>query len=201
MFENLAQQIQPLLPVVSFAGSAASVGVTGYFWLVKMNRERPRLQLEVVDHLSYVDLGNCAEDERWLCFRLGLVVVNESSLPNAVLNVGVSFMPRKTGTWLEVEGVRPVRGSTFPLNLPALQSGLLTIEWDMKFPVLNDAEDRDGPQEIVDAYLQKHWKLPDRVAVVVRGVRDKAFATEVPLTGSRMSSTVRAYLEVQQPSG
>ncbi|HJZ94543.1 MAG TPA: hypothetical protein VKE40_27000 [Gemmataceae bacterium] len=198
MIDELTQQAQSLLPAVSFVGSAASVGVTGYFWLVRMNRERPRLVVEGVDHLSYIDLGANTEDERQLCFRLGLVVVNESTLPSAVLSAAVRVMPRPLGTWQEVEGVRPARGSTLPLNLPPLQSGLLTIEWEVGFPMLNEAEDLDGPDRIVEAYLERHWKLPDRVSVEVRGVRGRSFTAEVPLRGSRMTSTVRNYLELQK---
>src|SRR5262245_5132857 len=198
VIEELSQQAHALLPAVSFVGSAASVGVTGYFWLVKMNRERPRLVVEAVDHLSYVDLGSNTEDERRLSFRLGLVVVNESTLPSSVLSATVRVMPRLLGTWQEVEGVHPTRGSTLPLNLPPLQSGLLTIKWEMGFPMRNEAEDLDSPDRIVEAYLERHWKLPDRVSVEVRGVRGRSFAAEVPLRGSRMTSTVRSYLELQQ---
>jgi hypothetical protein len=50
----------------------------------------------------------------------------------------------------------------------------------------------------VDAYLEEHWATPDRVAVEVRGVRGKSFTAHVPLRGSRMTSTVRNYLELQK---
>ena len=108
MFDALTNQAQSLLPAVSFVGSAASVGVTGYFWLVKMNRERPRLLVEGVDHVSHIDLGTCEGDVRTLCFRQGLVVVNESTLPIAVLGVAVRVRPRMGRTG------RPLKGSARP---------------------------------------------------------------------------------------
>ena len=197
MLEALTQQAQSLVPAVSFVGSAASVGVTGYFWLVKMNRERPRLLVEGVDHVSYIDLGTCEGDVRTLCFRQGLVVVNESTLPTAVLSAAVRVRARAGNEWVAVDGVRPAPGSTLPLNLPPLQSGLLTIDWEVPFPADDRAEGFDEPDRVIAAYLEKHWATPDRVTVEVRGVRGKSFAAEVPLRGSRMTSTVRLYLDRQ----
>lgn len=198
MLESLTQQAHSLLPAVSFAGSAASVGVTGYFWFVRVNRERPRVLVEGVEHLSHVDLGACEEGVRTLCFRQGLVLVNESTLPSAVLSVGVRVKPRRGGKGQSVAGVRPAPGSSIPLNLPPMQSGLLTIEWEIQFPYLDRAEDLEAPDRVVDAYLEEHWATPDRVAVEVRGVRSKSFTAHVPLRGSRMTSTIRTYLELQK---
>jgi hypothetical protein len=197
VLDALTHQAQSLLPAVSFVGSAASVGVTGYFWLVKMNRERPRLLVEGVDHVSYVDLGTCEGDVRTLCFRQGLVVVNESTLPTAVLGVTVRTHARAGKESRTVEGVRPAPGSTLPLNLPPLQSGLLTIDWEVPFPADDRAEALASPNRVIAAYLEKYWAAPDRVTVEVRGVRGKAFAAVVPLRGSRMTATVRLYLDRQ----
>jgi hypothetical protein len=185
------------MPAVSFVGSAASVGVTGYFWLVKMNRERPRLLIEEVDHVSYIDLGDCEADVRTLCFRQGLVVVNESTLPSAVLGASVRVRSRAGKQWHTVEGVRPSPGSTLPLNLPSLQSGQLTLDWEVLFPVDNLAEALESPDRVIAAYLEKHWAVPDQVTVEIRGVRGKSFAADVPLRDSRMTSTVRLYLDRQ----
>jgi hypothetical protein len=197
VLDALTHQAQSLLPAVSFVGSAASVGVTGYFWLVKMNRERPRLLVEGVDHVSYIDLGTCEGDVRTLCFRQGLVVVNESTLPSAVLGVAVRTRSRAGKQWQSVEGVRPAPGSTLPLNLPPLQSGLLTIDWEVPFPADDQIEAFEAPDRVIAGYLQKHWATPDEVTVEVRGVRGKAFAADVPLRGSRMTATVRLYLDRQ----
>jgi hypothetical protein len=197
VLDALTQQAQSLLPAVSFAGSAASVGVTGYFWLVKVNRERPRLLIEGVDHVSHIDLGNCEADVRTLCFRQGLVVVNESTLPSAVLGASVRVRSRVGKDWHTVDGVRPAPGSTLPLNLPPLQSGLLTLDWEVPFPVDDRAEALESPDRVIAAYLEKHWATPDRATIEVRDVRGKSFAADVPLRGSRMTSTVRLYLDRQ----
>ncbi|WP_029630730.1 hypothetical protein [Zavarzinella formosa] len=194
MLDTLGQHFQPILPIVSFLGSAASVGVTGYFWLVKMNRERPQLQFELVEHASHIDVGPATAEEQWLNFRLALVVVNNSSLPNAVLGTRVRVMPRGSGNWQEAEHVRPARGSAFPLNLPALQSGLITVEWEMRFPALSTEIDSESPERIVEAYLKENWDFADHVSVELRGLRGKSFTEMVPLHGSRMTATVREYL-------
>jgi hypothetical protein len=197
MMDALTQQAQSLLPAVSFVGSAASVGVTGYFWLVKVNRERPRLLVEGVEHVSHIDLGTCEQGVRTLCFRQGLVVVNESTLPSAVLGASVRVRSRAGKQWQTVDGVRPAPGSTLPLNLPPLQSGLLTLDWEVPFPADDRAEAMEAPDWVIAAYLEKHWAAPDQVTVEIRGVRGKSFAAEVPLRGSRMTSTVRLYLDRQ----
>jgi len=197
VLDVLTQQAQSLMPAISFVGSATSVGVTGYFWLVKMNRERPRLLIEEVDHISYIDLGTCENDVRTLCFRQGMVVVNESTLPSAVLGASVRVRSRVGKQWHTVEGVHPAPGSTLPLNLPPLQSGLLAIDWEVPFPVDDRAEVLESPDAVISGYLEKHWATPDRVTIEVRGVRGKSFAADVPLRGSRMTSTVRLYLDRQ----
>jgi len=197
VLDALTHQAQSMLPAVSFLGSAASVGVTGYFWLVKMNRERPRLLIEGIDHVSHIDLGTCEGGVRTLCFRQGLVVVNESTLPSAVLGASIRVRSRGKKEWLALENVRPAPGSTLPLNLPPLQSGLLTLDWEVPFPADDRAEAFEDPDRVIGAYLEKHWAAADRVTVEVRGVRGKAFATEVPLRGSRMTATVRLYLDRQ----
>jgi hypothetical protein len=197
VFDALTHQAQSLLPAVSFVGSAASVGVTGYFWLVKMNRERPRLLVEGVDHVSHIDLGTCEGNVRTLCFRQGLVVVNESTLPSAVLGAAVRVRPRLGKDWQVMDGVRPAPGSTIPLNLSPLQSGLLTIDWEVPFSIDDRAEGLEEPDRVITAYLEKHWAAPKQVSVEIRGVRGKSFATAIPLRGSRMTSTVRLYLDRQ----
>jgi hypothetical protein len=197
VLDALTHQAQSMLPAVSFLGSAASVGVTGYFWLVKMNRERPRLLMEGVDHVSHIDLGTCEGGVRTLCFRQGLVVVNESTLPSAVLGATVRVQSRTGKKWQSIDGVRPAPGSMLPLNLPPLQSGLLTLDWEVPFPADDRVEAFEDPDRVIAAYLEKHWAEADRVTVEVRGVRGKAFATEVPLRGSRMTATVRLYLDRQ----
>ena len=197
MLEAFGHTFEPLLPAVSFVGSAASLGITSYCWFVKMNRERPNLAVEGVDHVTYVDLGLGTEESRWLLFRLGLVVVNNSTLPNAVLGVTVKAMPRTGGAWEPVGPVRPARGSAFPVNLPALQSGLVTIDWAIEFPTIPEGADVEMPDQIVSAYLNHYWKLGEQVMVEVRGTQGKTFSALVPLGGTRMSAPVREHLEAQ----
>jgi hypothetical protein len=196
VLDALTHQVQSLLPAVSFVGSVASVGVTGYFWLVKMNRERPRLLIEGVEHLSFVDLGPCEGDIRTLCFRQGLVVVNESSLPTAVLGVAVRARSR-AGGWAAADGIRPAPGSAIPLNLPPFHSGLVTLDWETAFPYDAAAEALESPDRVIAAYLEAHWAVPGQLTVEVREVRGRVFAADIPLRGSRMASTVRLYLDRQ----
>lgn len=182
-----------MIPLLSLAGSTVSLGVTSYFWFVKMNRERPRLLCESLDHGSFIDLDRAEGDFRSLHFRLALVVVNESILPNAVAKAEVHAPEGDARN--QPPSPRPVAGSNFPLNLLPMQSGLLTIEWQQTFGYLEDIEARPEPADIVEGYLERYWKSSSEVTVTLRGLRGTSFRFPVKLEGSRMSSTVRAYLE------
>ncbi|MFO0814285.1 MAG: hypothetical protein U0796_13750 [Gemmatales bacterium] len=193
MFEQAAEAMKPMIPLLSLAGSTVSLGVTSYFWFVKMNRERPRLLCESMEHASFIDLDRAEGDFRSLHFRLALVVVNESILPNAVVKAEVHAPEGDAKN--QPPSPRPVAGSNFPLNLLPMQSGLLTIEWQQTFGYLDDIEARPEPADIVEVYLEQYWKSSSEVTVKLRGLRGTSFRFPVKLEGSRMSSTVRAYLE------
>lgn len=193
MLEQAADVMKPMIPLLSLAGSTVSLGVTSYFWFVKMNRERPRLFCEAMEHGSFIDLDHAEGDIRTLHFRLALVVVNESILPNAVVKVEV-HVPGGDATH-QPPSPRPVAGSNFPLNVLPMQSGLLTIEWHQSFGFLDEIEARPEPADIVEGYLERYWKTSTEVAVTLRGLRGASFRFPVKLAGNRMSSTVRAYLE------
>lgn len=198
MLESAADAIRPMLPLMSMVGSTVSLGITSYFWFVKMNRERPQLHCEAVEHASYIDLDQCTSEERWLNFRVSMVVANESTLPNAVMHVDVQVKPKAEGRWVSVPRVRPVQGSNFPVNMLPLQSGLLTVEWEMSFPYLEAAEQHPNPADSVAGYLQHYWESSEQITIQLKGLRNTSFTHQVKLLGSRMSSSIRHHLDVTQ---
>lgn len=193
MFEQMSDVMKPLIPLLSLAGSTVSLGVTSYFWFVKMNRERPQILCESLEHGSFIDLDRAVEEIRSLHFRLALVVVNESILPNAIVRAEVIAPQAEAGHQPPLP--RPVAGSSFPLNLLPMHSGLLTIEWEQSFGYLNNVEANEDPASIVEGYLKHYWKSSTDVTVALRGLRGTSFRFPIKLVGSRMSSSVRAYLE------
>jgi hypothetical protein len=193
MYEQITDMVKPLIPLLSLAGSTVSLGVTSYFWFVKMNRERPQLRCESLEHGSFIDLDHAEDEIRTLHFRLALVVVNESILPNAVVRAEV--IAPQSDTHHQPPAPRPVAGSSFPLNLLPMHSGLLTMEWRQSFGYLAEIEACTEPGDIVDGYLKHYWKDASGVTVTLRGLRNTAFRFPVKLQGSHMSSSVREYLE------
>src|SRR4051812_22309103 len=86
----------------SIAGSVFSTLITVYFWFVKARGERPNLQTYIVDREMF--LGNSDAQYRQIGLKLGLIVANYSTLPNAVLGAQIAIQKRD-GTWHDVEGV------------------------------------------------------------------------------------------------
>ena len=78
------------MSVVSLIGSAIATLSTLYFWLVRMNREKPLLKVHLAGPLGADTLaaaaGAPAGTARSL-FSVKAVVANYSVLPNAVLGV------------------------------------------------------------------------------------------------------------------
>jgi hypothetical protein len=74
-----------MMPIASMIGSALTAAWTGYFWLVRVKRERPDLRAYLADHEMF--LAHSTVDQRHVGLKMGLIVANYSSLPNALLGV------------------------------------------------------------------------------------------------------------------
>jgi hypothetical protein len=188
-FSSLASS--PGTPLISLAVSAASLGMTTYFWIVKSLRERPRLSLDVVGQQSFVDLGRGSDEDRWLQFRMAIVVANRSTLPNAVLDARVYWLPRDESTWEETPDVALVDSTKLPVNIPSLQTGLVTLEWWQKFPTSPHAESLSAPVGIINGYLEEYFAGKNCIAVEVFGLQGKSFRQPLPIRGSRQSASLR----------
>lgn len=199
MFETMADSLKPMMPLISLVGSTASLGITSYFWFVKANREKARLLCDSVPHVTFVDLHQCTDETRWLNFQLGLVVVNESSLPNAVLNAKVFAKSKKNGLQ-EMTDVRPVPGTNFPVNLPPMQSGMLKLEWYLSLPYSESAENSGDPAAMVKSYLKENWTASEELRVQLQGLHGQCFTCTVPLVGSHMSTSIRERVLMQERS-
>src|SRR5947209_20538109 len=108
---------QMSMPILSMVGTALSFAWTAYFWLVRVKRERPDLRPYLADQEFF--LGSTAGDTRQVGVKLGLVIANYSSLPNAL--PGVRLWLRQTARKrLEIENVSFDAKTPMPFNVPAM---------------------------------------------------------------------------------
>src|ERR1700733_2452003 len=103
------------IPYVGLVGSVFSTVLTVYFWLVKASRERPNLQAFAADRELF--LGNQTAGKRQIGVKLGVVIANYSTLPNAILGVAVA-VKLKDQTWLPLEDVTFDKQTPLPCNVP-----------------------------------------------------------------------------------
>jgi hypothetical protein len=152
------------MPITSLIGSALTFAWTCYFWLVRVKRERPDLRPYFADHEMF--LGTSTGETRQVGVKLGLVVANYSSLPNAVLGVRL-WLRRRDGEWLAVENLSYAPDTPMPFNVPAMQTVVVRLVGRVAFPYADDLE--GTPQTLAD-YLEKHLAGPREFGVEVRGL-------------------------------
>jgi hypothetical protein len=128
----------------SLCGSVIAVLSTFYFWLVRSNRERPNLEIHPVS-----DLEGClilfnedsetyqrlrpGKQEHCVKYWLRLAVVNNSSLPNAILGVRV-WLQRRNGDWqpMDVRHQTP-NEDLIPINIDPLTTASLKLSLAMLY--------------------------------------------------------------------
>jgi len=150
--------------MLSMLGSALSFLWTGYFWLVKVRRERPKLQPYLADHDMF--LGAMIGESRQVGIKLGLIVANYSSLPNALLGVRL-WLRQRDRKWLEVESASFDKETPMPFNVPAMQTALIRITGRLSFPVTDELE---GTASAAVEYVKRYLADPCRIGVELQGL-------------------------------
>jgi hypothetical protein len=161
------------MPIFSMLGSALTFLWTGYFWLVRVKRERPDLRPHLADHEVF--LGNTVGETRQIGIKIGLVVANYSSLPNALLGIRLWLRKRDSG-WMPIEGVTYDAKTPLPFNVPAMQTVLVRIAGRVSFPTADEIE---GTPTTLTNYLDWHSVTPREFGVELRGLRDYFATAEV----------------------
>ena len=127
--------IESTKEAVSLGGSLLALSSTAYFWLVRSNRERARLQVHVVgEHWCNVPMPQedpeayqrCQPGDEEVAANYGVTVaaVNNSTLPNALVGIR-SWLQLADGRWQECT-VRTWQDADTPLQLPLNLSPLTT---------------------------------------------------------------------------
>ena len=167
--------MESLMSVVSLGGSAVSFVATFYFWLVRANRERPHLRPYVLDREFF--LGNSNPDSRQIGVKVGLVVANYSTLPNALIGAKASLRGTN-GQWVELGSVSIDKQTPLPLNLPPMTTVLLRILGHLTFPYAADMEEGN---KIVGNYLRKHIAEPRTLRIELLSLNDRKDTFELIL--------------------
>lgn len=162
-----------MMPIASMIGSALTALLTVYLWVVRIKRERTDLRPYIAD--QEVFLGNTIGETRQVGLKLGLIVANYSSLPNALLGVRL-WLRQKDGGWLPMEGVTFDARTPLPFNVPAMQTALIRIAGRVAFPTADDIE--GTPTTLAD-YLDRYVVAPREIGIELKGLGDYIATAEV----------------------
>jgi hypothetical protein len=165
--------LQTALSVASMAGAAISTVATVWFWFVRVRGERANLSCELSERELF--LGAMTEQKRQIGLKLSLVVVNGSTLPNAVLGVKVRVRLRE-GAWAEAERVSFDRSTARPINLPALQTAQVVVSGYLTFAYASELEQGN---KALAAYSDRYLTDPREIEVELKGLNDRRFACVV----------------------
>jgi hypothetical protein len=161
--------MEAFVPYVGLAGSVFSTVLTVYFWLVKSRRERPDLRGFLADRELF--LGTQTADRRQIGVKLGLVVANYSSLPNAILGVSMSAKQRD-GTWLALEDVTFDKQTPMPFNVPSLQTVLLRVTGRANLASVGTLEQGGN---LLGNYITHYLTNPREFRVELQALNDRRF--------------------------
>jgi hypothetical protein len=168
--------MESLMSMVSLGGSAVSFVATFYFWLIRANRERPRLRPYILDRDIF--LGNSTAESRQIGVKVGLIVANYSTLPNAILRAKASLRGTN-GQWVELGFLSIGKETPLPLNLSPMTTVLLRILGHLTLPYAADLEDGN---KTVGNYLRKHIAEPRILRVELHSLNDRIDTFELILS-------------------
>jgi hypothetical protein len=165
--------LSTMMSWTSIAGAAFSTITTAYFWLVRMRGERANLKCEVVER-EWI-LSNSTAEVRQLGLKLGLVTINGSTMPNALLEIR-AWVQRADGSWLELEKISYDKSTPRPINLPPMHTAPITILGYLGFPYTVELEQGN---KTVSAYLERFLTQPRRLRIELKGIGDARFQSEM----------------------
>ncbi len=164
-----------LIAYGSLSGSVLSTVVTLYFWFVRARGERPNLRAYVIDREFF--LGGSSAEKRQVGVKVGLVVANYSTLPNAILRAKLQGRT-KTGAWLDVANLAFDKLTPLPFNLAPLHTVLLRLGGNFTFPYSAPLEDGN---KTIGNYLREHLTEPRLVRLELHSLNDRIDVYELTL--------------------
>lgn len=171
--------------LASLMASLIALSSTIYFWLIRANGEKAQLTVHPVSPMSgsvVTFFSDRATVQRMqprdgeYCFKywLNLAVVNNSSLPNALLGINV-WLQLRTGAWVQMD-VRSQEENQdlFPINLSSLTTASLKLALVTKLSE-KIQDDNQGRAEAAGNILPD--QIPIRIELVA--LQDKRFKREI----------------------
>jgi hypothetical protein len=170
--------MESYLSYVGLAGSALSTLTTLYFWLVRMRRERPSLRPYLVDNEFFLGIGR--DDVRQIGLKIGVIVANDSVLPNAILDA--RLWARVRDGWEEVGRLAFDKQTPQPCNIPPLQTVLLRLTGTLSFRYQDELE---KGSETLRNYLNSLLAQPRELKLELRHMNEQigAHVMSVPADG------------------
>ena len=167
--------MESLLSYASISGSVFSTIATFYFWLVKARGERTNLKPYAVDREFF--LGNSGAEKRQIGLKMGLVIANYSTLPNAILKVKLQLRGRGE-QWIDVAGVAFDKQTPLPFNLPPLHTVLLRLNGTLNFPYAANLEEGN---KALGNYIREHLAEPRMARLELHSLNGRVDTTEFAL--------------------
>ncbi|SMP40238.1 hypothetical protein SAMN06265222_101415 [Neorhodopirellula lusitana] len=181
----------------SLGGSALALASTMYFWLVRANRERAQLTVHpikdicgrVVLHQECLSVYHrlLPADKRYcVMYWLHLAVVNNSSLPNALLGARISLQ-LGNGEWREMDVQHEAPDTElFPVNIDPLTTCSLKLALATITPDCEFQNDFAGREALAGDMLPR--QVPIRIEL--QGLQDRIYKAELLDSGNGLSRTV-----------
>lgn len=165
---------------VSLVGSALALLSTLYFWLVRSNRERPNIDIQRLEEMhgsailpqEHIDAYRAAgpTDQQFAaCYWLDVVVINNSTLPNAILNLRADVQ-LASGLWKRAE-VAFSDEKQLPINLSPSTTDRLALELRLSLP--GDVGGTTRQDRIDLAHQALGPEMPVRIRL--SGIRETTF--------------------------
>ena len=189
--------------IASLSGSAIALASTTYFWLVKVNRERPAMVIEPVGsvtgsilipraHSQSYQAIKPREDQVLVGYWLNLAVVNNSVLPNAIIEVSAKvrlkdegWVPAQARLFSENAEIAP---DTLPINVAPLSTARVPIALTLAMQGDDSGLGNRERTDIAEAALAEG----NSIEISIRGVRNTSFQ-------SRLNHTAGGKLATQKP--
>jgi hypothetical protein len=158
----------------SLGVSICTAAATFFFWIVRVNRERPYLRIYPVEPQFGGYAQSSCSDPIKLTFDVKTIVANHSTLPNALLGVG-AMIKMSDGSWREAE-TRIDAKTPLPLNIASLQTVKLELSLAVAVPAVPEGQACKNTHETFALYRDRFVAQPLQVKVGLKTLGEKLFA-------------------------
>ena len=180
------ENFQTISQIVSLSGSAIALASTAYFWLVKVNRERPAMVVEPVGSVTGSVIIPRADIESYQAIKprddqvlvgywLNLAVVNNSVLPNAIIEVSAKVRLNDEGWVTARSSLFSQDAETAPDSLPINVAPLSTARVPLALKLAMRGDDSGlGNRERTDMATNALAE-GNSIEITIKGVRNTSF--------------------------